>query len=218
MWQLATFHIALARIPRKCHLNLWREKKMDVQQAFLFLCLDFCARWTMTVRSSFMLQHLPTTRPCDYLNLILLYIVSNVPSIVFNCKFENASKWLVLVWFVMIKINNGLIVFYSIHGNSPLCTCAFKVLVLYYWLITMKIIFKFRVYSLKPCTISRIGIIAYILLLITYCTPFIVHVLASLPYVITKLHLQECKFIVEPTQHGVVPLNFKTVVFDFVRE
>ena len=58
-----------------------------------------------------LLQHIPTMRSCNYSNLPMLYIVSNVPSVVLNRMFDNVNWRHVIVCIFILNKSNGLIVF-----------------------------------------------------------------------------------------------------------
>jgi len=72
MSQLLTCHIVHALTLRKCHLNIWERKENKCIANIFTMCLDFCVRWITIVTSSFTLQHTPTMRLCDSLNLQVL--------------------------------------------------------------------------------------------------------------------------------------------------
>jgi hypothetical protein len=68
--QLATSHIAHAQIT--CPLMHWEKNKNECIANIFIMCLDFCAKWITKVTSSFMHLHIPTTRSCNYPNLLVL--------------------------------------------------------------------------------------------------------------------------------------------------
>ena len=70
----------------------WKKKRNECIANILNMLFDFYVTWIMIMTSSFMLQHLPTTKSCDFMNLPMLWCVSNVPSNVFNHMFEKACK------------------------------------------------------------------------------------------------------------------------------
>lgn len=62
----------------------------------IFMRLDLCARWIMMAISSFVLQHTPTRRSCDYLNLHVLsklWICSTLPWEVPHGNGHFLSSW-----------------------------------------------------------------------------------------------------------------------------
>jgi hypothetical protein len=51
--------------------SLRKKEKWCIANIFI-MCLDFYAKWIMIMTNSFMLQRIPTTRSCCYLNLQVL--------------------------------------------------------------------------------------------------------------------------------------------------
>ena len=117
MSQLAISHIVLSLTSRKYHLSLWERKGNDCIANIFIVCLDLCTRWIMTMSYSFMLQHTPSMRSYDYLNLLMLWNVSSVISSIFGHMYNNIMEWHVLVWIVTINFNNEVLVLGTIHGN-----------------------------------------------------------------------------------------------------
>ena len=117
--QLATSYIHMPKISWKCPLRFQERLENRCIANIYIICLDFYTRWTTTMTSSFMLQHSLAKRSCDFMNLPVLWSVSSVSSVVISLMWATIRKWYVLVWIVIIKINNGLIIFSSTHGNKP---------------------------------------------------------------------------------------------------
>ena len=94
--------------------GLWKKRKWmyckHLYYVFWFLCkVDY---------ESDKFIHIPTTRSCDYLNLLVLYSVSSIASFLLSHMYKNVTKWHVLVWVFIIK-NLWTEVFKMIHGNRP---------------------------------------------------------------------------------------------------
>ena len=80
-----TYHVTIGDIPHctcldftKMSLHALGKKGNGCIVNIFIMCLDFCARWITRVRSSFMHLHIPITRSCDYLNLLVLQSVSSI--------------------------------------------------------------------------------------------------------------------------------------------
>jgi len=91
-----TYRVTIADIPHCICLDFTKMsshalgKKGNGCIANIFImCLDFCAMWIMRVISSFMHLHIPTTRSCDYLNLMVLYSVSSIASVLLSRMLVN---------------------------------------------------------------------------------------------------------------------------------
>ena len=90
--QLVTYHIKHDLTLRNYHLNIW-ERKVNGRIANIFIiCFNCFAKWIMVMTNSIMLQRTPTTRSYGYLNLQVLYRVSNIPSVVLNRMFEKYNE------------------------------------------------------------------------------------------------------------------------------
>ena len=73
-----SYNIIIGDIPHctcpdftKMSSHVLGKKKKCIANIFI-MCLGLCARWIMTVTSLFTLQHMPTMRSYDYLNLPVL--------------------------------------------------------------------------------------------------------------------------------------------------
>ena len=177
MLQLAISHIALALTLGKCHLNILERKGNGCTINIFIMCLEFSARWITIMKSSFTLQHTPPIRSCNYLSLLVLWNVSSDLSFTFGHMFSNISKWHVLVWIVIIKINNGLVVLGTIHSirRSSFFLLQNVSMLRLKDCKTMNV--NFGICTLKLCPISKFGIVIHLLHLTacglpltTYCS------------------------------------------------
>ena len=78
-----------------------KEREMGVLQRPI-LCLQITLQVGLVQRQIFMLQHIPTTRWCNYLSLlVLLHTVSSDAIVVFTSMFQSVSIWffLFLIYF-----------------------------------------------------------------------------------------------------------------------
>jgi hypothetical protein len=74
-----TYHVTIGDIPHctcsdftKMSSHALEKKENGCIVIIFIICLDICARWITRVTSSFMYLHIPITRSCDYLNLMVL--------------------------------------------------------------------------------------------------------------------------------------------------
>ena len=171
-----TFHNGLALILWISNLRK-KIKETGALQTSLLHVNFFNPKWITTMINSFTLQHTLLTWSCKYLNLPVLLNVRNDLDFVFGHMFDNFSRWHVLVWIIIIKINYKLIIFGSIYGNRHSSFFFFKMLVWCDWKIAKKMNANFRKWTLKLCLISKFDIITHVLPLIAHVLPPTTHVL-----------------------------------------